>query len=132
MLKTNSKKANENLKKWIVDNFDIEAVHDVDKQAKNIKSICEMIYKTFCRCAWADRNDYQRFNGSRFLAWQYWLSGLPSVINSGDYYYTQSAVDVLGEILEETETERNKYSETAAEKVMDMLLYRFITKTANV
>ena len=61
MLRTNSKKAIDNLKKWIIDNFNIDAV------------------------------------------------------NKGD-------------ILEQTEEERNRYTEAEAEKCMTYLLYRTIKK----
>lgn len=133
MLKTNSKKATENLKKWLVEHFDIDAVCDEDKtESEKFEDIAKMIYKSFCRCVWSGKNDYQWFNGSRIRAWSYWLGGLPSAINSADYYYTRRAVDVLGEILEETETEKARFSEADAETVMDTLLYRLITKTANV
>lgn len=40
------------------------------------------------------------------------------------YYYNRSAVDDLGEILEETDEEKAKYSEQQAEELLSRLIYR--------
>jgi hypothetical protein len=50
---------------------------------------------------------------------------LPSVINTL-YYYNRSAITDLGDILEETEDERNRYTESQAEKLLTKLIYRTI------
>lgn len=44
------------------------------------------------------------------------------------YYYNRSAVDDLGDILEETEEERNKFTEAQAEEKLTMLIYRELMK----
>ena len=56
-----------------------------------------------------------------------WCAGLPSILNTC-YYYNRSAVDDLGEILEETEEEKEKYTQTEAEKLLTALIYREIKK----
>lgn len=60
------------------------------------------------------------------------MAGLPSFLGTYKYYYSGSAIDVLGDILEQTEEERNRYTEAEAEKCMTYLLYRtFKTRQAN-
>ena len=56
-----------------------------------------------------------------------WCQGLPSVIDTC-YYYNRSAVEDLGDILEETEEERNRYTEQDAERLLSCLIYREIRK----
>ena len=45
-------------------------------------------------------------------------------------YYLHSAIDTLGDILEESEAEREKYSEEEAEKMLTRLIYREMIKEA--
>jgi hypothetical protein len=56
-----------------------------------------------------------------------WASGLPSVLDTC-YYYNRSAVDDLGAILEQTETEKAKYNEQESEKLLTYLIFREIKK----
>jgi hypothetical protein len=44
------------------------------------------------------------------------------------YYYNRSAVDDLGAILEETETEKSRFTESDAEDLLTNLIYREVTK----
>lgn len=128
MLRTNSKKAIENLKKWIVDNFNIDAVNKDDIiDGNDFNSIATMIYKSFCRCLWNCREDFARFKSEQ-NAWEYCMAGLPSFLGTYKYYCGGGAIDVLGDILEQTEEERNRYTEAEAEKCMTYLLYRTVKK----
>ena len=63
------------------------------------------------------------------MAFADWCAGLPSLLDTS-IYYCGSAVDLLGEWLDETEEEKAKYSETEAETMIDSLLYREISKVA--
>ena len=129
MIKSNSKKATENLKKYIIsiyntdiDRADLVAVsdgaglEDFPAVAKNIY-ICfsdEMIHGYNKR-----RNEQEVFSE--------WCSGLPGVLHTYDYYL-KSAVEVLGDILEETAEERAKFDRSQAEKMLNYLIYREIKK----
>ena len=44
------------------------------------------------------------------------------------YFYNRSAVDDLGEILEETDEEKAKYNERQAEDLLTWLIYRELLK----
>lgn len=121
MLKTNSKKARENIRQYIVDNFngynyDIETPGTFEETARII---------------WENFTDEKVKHDNRRMTkpqlFEEWLSGLPSIIDSC-YYYNRSAVEDLGNILEETEAEKEKYTETDAENLLTYLIYREITK----
>ena len=126
MLKTNSKKAIENIKNYIINNFDFtnyEGYVD-DKKPETFKTIAKFIYKCFI--------EEKRYNdGYKHYTEQQvffdWCSGLPSVIDTC-YFYNRSAIDDLAVILEETEAEKAKYKESDAEKLLTNLIYREIKK----
>ena len=59
-----------------------------------------------------------------------WLQGLPSC-NLGDFYMRRNnddAIKILGDILEETEEERNKFSYDQAEHLLTSLIYSELLK----
>lgn len=59
-----------------------------------------------------------------------WFCGLPSVLDTAHYIYHANAVDMLGEWLEETESEKARFSESEAERMINRLLIREILKGA--
>ena len=56
-----------------------------------------------------------------------WMQGLPSAFHAL-YYYNESAVDLVGDWLEQSETERNSYTEEQAEELASRLIFRELTK----
>ena len=127
MLRSNSKKAIENIKKYIVDHFDCSG-HDLEKEPETFPEIARFILAT----CWEEKrySAPERFGKiptqETFIDW---CQGLPSVLDTC-YYYNRSAVTDLGDILEETEAERNKFSEQDAERMLSCLIYRELTKAA--
>mgnify|MGYP004634046141 CR=1 FL=1 len=125
MLKTNSKKAIENIKNYIVNNFDFcNYDNGATEEPKTFEAIAKFIYKCFI--------EEKRYNGgyknySEQTIFFDWCSGLPSVIDTC-YFYNRSAVDDVALILEETEAEKKKYSEEEAEKLLTNLIYRELKK----
>lgn len=116
MLKTNSKKARENIRAYIVDcynpeNYDLPACNDFPTIAQNILRILR---------------EEKRGPVTPDL-FEDWAAGLPSVLDTC-YYYNRSAVDDLGAILEETEEEKSRYTEQQAESLLTRLIYREIIK----
>ena len=121
MLRTNSKKVIEKVRKYIIDGvdheyFELEADPDFNTACKLILTACESEKK------------YSR-SRSGFETFKDWAQGLPSAFNTM-YYYNVSAVDMLGAWLEETESEKAKYSESEAEEMITRLIYRELTKGA--
>ena len=126
MLKTNSKKAIENIKNYIINNFDFtnyEGYVD-DEKPTTFKEIAKFIYKCFITEKRYNNDNYKYSEQAIFFDW---CSGLPSVIDTC-YFYNRSAVDDLAVILEETEAEKEKHSEADAEKLLTNLIYREIKK----
>lgn len=121
MLRSNSKKVLEKIRAYIVDGvdleyFELEAVPTFPAACKLVLTACE---------------NEKRYSRSRFGydTFKDWAQGLPSAFNTL-YYYNVSAVDLLGGWLEESESEKNKYSESEAEEMITRLLYRELTKGA--
>lgn len=124
MLKTNSKKARENIRAYIMEHFTPE--NYTDNPPQEWPEVAAFILDTFRRekppiGAYSRMSEQELFTD--------WTSGLPSVIDCL-YYYNRSAVDDLAAILEETDSEKAQYSEQQAESLLTYLLYRELVKGA--
>ena len=125
MLKTNSKKAREKIRAYIITNYD--PTNYELPATENFSEIAANIYTTF------QNEKYYGFEYIRakrlpeFTLFEEWASGLPSIIDTC-YYYNRSAVDDLGEILEETENEKKRYTEREAESFLTRLIYNEIKR----
>ena len=56
-----------------------------------------------------------------------WCQGLPSVLDTC-YFYNRSAVADLGAILQQSERERARYTESQAEQLLTHLIYQELVK----
>ena len=122
MLKTNSKKARENIHRYIVDNFTPDN-YDLEP-SNDFATVAKVIYNCFIEEK-SGINDWSRVSESVIFA--DWCAGLPSIFNTC-YYYNRSAVDDLGVILEETEAEKARFTEDDAAKLLSSLIFREIKK----
>lgn len=125
MLKTNSKKARENTHGYIIENFTPEGYTDTPPTEWH--EIAVFIYNTFRSEKYNCNADFRYYGGNEWKAFLDWCSGLPSVLDTC-YFYNRSAVEDLGNILEETEQERKQYEESTAENLLTMLIYNEIRK----
>lgn len=114
MLKTNSRKAKENIRGYIMDSWNIEE----GEEARTWKETKEAITKAFIFQAY--RSDYER-RQNRQEAFINWLCGLPRGL--GDHMLCKG-ICTLAEILEETQEEAGKYTEAEAENKLNYLIYR--------
>lgn len=128
MLKTNSKKARENLKQYIIANFD--GTGYTEAQPEEWHEIALFIIDTFRSEKYHLPEDKRYYNNNELAAFLDWCAGLPSVLDTC-YYYNRSAVDDLGAILEENENEKKRYSEQEAEKRLTVLIYNMLIKEVN-
>ena len=69
----------------------------------------------------------RNYSNPCFVIFEDWARGL-ALGNLFCYYYNRSAVDDLGEIMEETEEEKAKYTEQEAEETLTRLIYREMEK----
>ena len=121
MLRTNSKKAVENIRAYIFKYFDGT---NYDLTAANFEEAAKHIYNTF-----KTEKGYEIKKIGENAAFTNWTQGLPPIIDTC-YYYNRSAVDDLVGILEETETEKAKYTEEKAGILLTALIFREIRKAA--
>lgn len=125
MLRTNSKKAKENIERYIIEHFDYTG-HEKENEPtpETYKDICKCIYNTMIseKLYAKETNNYATFKS--------WCQGLPSILDTC-YYYNRSAINDLKEILEESDEEASKFGESEAEERLTYLLYREITSNMN-
>ncbi len=120
MLKTNSKKARENVRAYILKHFDPSDYNEWAGSANDFHAVACFILDT---CQTEKQYGYLR----GFKMFLDWCQGLPSVLNTC-YFCDRSAVADLAEILEETEEEAKRYTESDAEKLLTLLIWREIEK----
>ncbi len=127
MLRTNSKKAKANLHNYIIETADFQA-YSYDKYSYLYDPFYENVdtWSMWKECVkdtfYHEKVLYDTRHLPRYELFKEWLQGLPLAL--GDYYYNQSAIEILGNILEETEEERNHFTEEQAKEKLTYLLYR--------
>ena len=114
MLKTNSKQARVNLHSYIMNCWNLEP----EDQGRSWPETQESIKEAFYYQAYS--SDYER-KQNRQEAFKNWLAGLPKGL--GDYHLCQAVQD-LGDILQETQAERERYTEAQASDKLGSLIYR--------
>lgn len=127
MLRSNTKKAVAKIKAYIMQ--DIDTLYDNYNYfpATEDEAIASM-YGIFLseKTYELQRNRYI----NEYEIFKDWAQGL-ALGGLFCYYYNRSAVDDLGDILEETTEERGKYSEQEAEEMLTKLIYREFVRAYN-
>lgn len=133
MRKTNSKEVIEEIRNKIIESY--EAAYEYfsydGKTAKTeYNEICKEILTAFEieKCKFDNRYIAGRI--SRRDLFIDWMSGLPTAFPVSDDIFLGSAIDWLADILDETEEEKERYTEDKAEIMACNLLYRELTKHA--
>lgn len=124
MLRTNTKKARDNVKAYIMANYDGSAYNY--SETTDFKEAARNIYEVYKREREAVREHRNQNEQELFTIW---LQNSTAIIDAG-YYWNRSAVDDLGDILEETPAERAKFTEAQAENYLSYLIFSEITKAA--
>lgn len=124
MLKTNSKKARENVRAYIMSNHNCEEYAAIQADFTQFEEVAAAIYADFDRVTNTPINRRVSLQ-DRFAEY---AAGLPSIIDTC-YYYNRSAVDDLGAILEESEAEKARFTEAEAEKMLSYLIFREIERS---
>lgn len=126
MLKTNSKKARENIRAYIMERHNCEEYAAAPADFTTFEAVAAAIYADFYRCY---KSDYNRRTYSPAAYFEEWAAGLPGILDTC-YYYNRSARADLCEILEETPAEAERYSESESEKLLSYLIFREIERSA--
>jgi hypothetical protein len=121
MLKTNSKKARENIQQYIIDHFEPDSY--TNENIQGFENVAAFILNTFRSEKYSRKADYRYYNNNEQLAFVDWCQGLPSLLDTC-YCYNRSAADDLAVILEETNEEKSRYTEQESESLLTMLIYR--------
>lgn len=125
MLRTNSKKARENIRQFIRDNAGIwyleECAPGFDLSTDN------GLFNAIWHCCETEK--FYRHYKSHSEQFEDWAQGLPSALSFDDVFL-RPVVPVLARILEETEAEASRYSEDQAEKLIVSLIFREIIQEA--
>lgn len=123
MLKTNSKKAVQNIRDYIMDNFNFENFKKIGlKEPTTWEEISAFIWD--CFVIEKGKEFYRSGFQNAFIDW---CQGLPSVLDTC-YYYNRSAIDDLGAILEETPEEKERFTQSAAEEMLTKLIFKELFK----
>lgn len=137
MLRTNSKKVIEKVRKYCVDSWNEYAEDEGLPTAESFEVASAEILKNCINEKFCFEKEKRfiflnKFYQSNLLnAFEDWCQGLPRSLNTC-YYYSRSAVDQLGDWLEESEEEKNRFSESEVEKKITYLLFRELTKNKNI
>ena len=132
MLRTNSKKAAENIRKYIME--DLEYLQEraeyrgMELDENNVDQVLAFAWSIFKEEKSGEINRYRFIN--EYQVFKDWASGL-ALGNLFCYYYNRSAVEDLGNILEESAAEKAKYKEEDAEELLTRLIYREMTRAYN-
>ena len=120
-LRTNSKVVKDRIKDYIV--RCIESVEDVP-ELKSFPEMAHFVMADFDKWCSGRRPTYNMQD-----YFEEYCKECPWT-NVGDFYLRtyENAIDILGEILEETEDEQNKYSMEQAEHLLMALIFRELRK----
>lgn len=129
-LKTNSKEARAAVMAYIrewcadyVDGYSDGGEYKTDTDA----ILCASIMRIYAE-EWKPQNEWNRRRyGSPFESFKAWAYGLP-MGGLFCYVYNRSAVDDLGAILRESDAEKARYTEEAAENLLTLLIFRELEK----
>lgn len=130
MLKTNSKKARANLMKYIRDYSLDELTGNYGIPVEELETddqIRLQIWNIFKREKVKHDLRFKKKKIGFYALFCEWVQGLP-MGNMFCYLYNRSAVDDLGTILEETESEKARFTEEQAMTRLTDLIYREILR----
>lgn len=124
MLKTNSKQVKEKVRAFISQNFDASSYDREDLNSADIELKLQFIART----CWAElKHEVKKCHYTHQEMFIHWCEGLPSLLDTASYYCHCSAVDLVGDMLEQTKEERNKYTEADAERLLSYMIYREVS-----
>lgn len=128
MLRTNSKKAKENVKNYMLNDKEYILTEYAAYKGIELNSndeILAYIYDIYQSEKYYSIEDMAKLNLSDYTVFKQWASGL-ALGSTFDYFYHNIAKKTVMQILEETEKEAARFTETDAENLLTQLIYREI------
>ena len=128
MIRTNSKKAVENIRRYILE-WDEDYIKErAEYEGRKLNTEDEVLAFAY-GCFKEEMNGAIERNWGNpcFVIFEDWARGL-AMGSLFCYYYNRSARGDLAAILEETEEEEAKYTEQQAEELLTRLIYRELEK----
>lgn len=131
MLKTNSKQVVLKVRMWILSNIATYGdYNDMPKPKGKGNTYDESQFDELA--SWILYKMQDEKGGllyhSRFEQFRDWASGLPTALHTADYYAGRPAVDFVGDLLEESPKERERFSELDSLQLTDLLVFRELEK----
>lgn len=129
MLRTNSKEAKQNIRRYIADNAAIDDTSERETVENLLQGysgdgfdiVARFLLASFRVQVFYTADEKARFAYNERAAFNYWCSALPSVLDCRHYY--KSAVEIAAELLEESPAEAARYTEEAAETFITNWMY---------
>jgi hypothetical protein len=131
-IRTNSAKARQRIRQYILDSVnDPDYLEDAFERF-NMEKSETLDFPTVSKIVMSDFEHYIQYMRPVYNLFDYfeeWSTGLTAG-GLFDYYLRSycNAIDILGDILEETEEERNKFTYTQAEHLLTSLIYAELLK----
>ncbi len=126
-LRTNSKKAIQNVRAYILDNFNPEGYSAFDGMDRaDFAAAATMIHFEFI----VEKGGDLRFKAGRIGEYELfkdWCAGLPGILDTC-YYYNRSALKDVQNILEQSDAEAARFTESQAEELLTSLIFREIVR----
>lgn len=133
MIKTNSKALNEKIKNLIIDCYNDSSDYygyEGREMATDYTGICKDILTAFENEKVKHDCQYRAGRISKQDLFMDWMQGLPTAFSIADDIFLADATEFVGNLLEQTESEKAKYTTEQAEKLACYLFYRELTKHA--
>lgn len=127
MIRSNSKEAIKKIRKYILDNFDPEVYEEYSHIDTEAPEAWEQVKEAIKETVYNEKIKHDKRRLSKQAYFTEWAAGLPSLLATC-YFINRSAVDDLAAILEETEEEKNRFTEEQAEEKITWLMFREIYK----
>lgn len=134
MLRSNSKEVMNRIKKIIMDSYEAAEeyyTYDSGIMKAEYNDICKDIMNMFYTEKMQFDCRYKAGRISKADLFMDWMQGLPSALPVSCDIFLGSAVDFLGDLLDETDEEKARFTDEQAEKRAVYLLYRELEKHAN-
>ncbi len=126
MLRTNTNKAMANTMEYLKQDTDY-LVNEYDYTGTTEKDFANFIYDTFYDEKIKNIKSGYLARYSMYDLFEDWGKGL-ALGCTFDYFVRPTAKEILAEILEETEEEKNRYTEAQAENMLTKMIYKTIKK----